>query len=79
MNAQRTLAGLCVLAAGGILAGCTAAESATPAVRAVAERAVTQSPVPTTPPGPPTPCTITDGACADLSERKAWLLGNGPL
>jgi hypothetical protein len=84
MNTPRILAGLCALAAGGILAGCTAAESATPLVRPaaqqpVAEQVTTQSPLTTTPPGPPTPCSITDGACADLSGHKAWLLKDGKI
>ncbi|WP_158886653.1 L,D-transpeptidase [Amycolatopsis anabasis] len=36
-------------------------------------------PVAETKPAPGVPCTITEGACVDLSAHKAWLLSGGKV
>ena len=40
-------------------------------------KTTTKAPVPATEAAATTPCTITTGACVDLSARKTWLLQNG--
>ncbi|WP_370949348.1 L,D-transpeptidase [Amycolatopsis sp. cg5] len=84
MTNRMLLAGLCVAAAAG-LAGCADVESAL-GQEAAAQVTVTPetptptpSPTPTSAPKPSTPCGMTDGACANLSERRAWLLQDGEI